>query len=137
MVDNISNDCCICLENLKKDFPVRIYGTRCFHDIHLKCLKDLKNKGDFPCCLGSYNLTSHANITDVYFSKLQVNVFGKHCVCWKDTSKVKNALIMPESIIDLLTLQHPSFVRFRTTPFDYTVKSYHVKWLSKNKVNPL
>lgn len=136
-IDNISNDCSICLHSLNEEFPVRVYGEKCFHDIHLNCLNNLKEKTDFPCCSGRYEFASHTNISHIILSKLSINIFAKHCLYWKDVYATPNHLIYPDNILDYIKLQFPSFIKFCSMPYHNTVKSYHNKWLSKNKVKPI
>lgn len=134
---NTSQHCCICLCPLNEDFPVRIYGAKCFHDIHLKCLNELERKSYFPCCSGRYDFTSHTNITHIYLSQLKANPFTKHSFHWKDIDKTENNLIIPENILDFLTFRFPTFVKFCSIPYNHTVRSYHPKWSIKNKIVPI
>lgn len=136
---NIEKECCICLESMSQDIPIRLYGRNCFHDIHLHCLNNMNQFTCFPCCKHNTQLTTHSNITKIIYCKLTMNIFSENCLSWKDIKQIKNTVTDPEHILKILCSMHPYFIKFCQKPYHDTVDSFHFSWQikSRNKIIPV
>ena len=127
--DNAELDqyCCICLDELNHNQPIRVYGERCFHDMHIECYE---KRPRFPCCKYNTTLTTHYTLKSIILSKYN-SLSG-----WKDIHTETCELNQsPSQITKSIKNTYASFVPYCLKPYFRTVDIYHRKWL-KNKVHP-
>lgn len=125
--------CAICLEDLNSegDFPCRYYGPRCFHDVHMKCMKACREHGKWVgnCC-NHQNYTAAVHMVPVILSK------QRFCDgVWRHICEIAIESRDPRIVYDEVNyiFRNEAFVPFSKNPYSITVDQFHPKWMTESK----
>lgn len=153
--DNITNDknirdklCPICLEpiapaphehsNDPNAVPIRIYGDRCFHDMHAHCLAECKKRNisvGMCCPKSSMNTVLHLQVVAISLSKVIIDDTLEYGAVWSDIEDIAPVSSLPNLAFAQITkLFKRKFVPYGTINFTHTIESFDPIWKARTEV---